>query len=389
MVNERGYYRPTYDELLAGRIAQAQELFGEDIDTSNTSPLGKFIRLSVQDLADAYEAQEIIYYSRFPHTATGQNLDRLMPFAGITRNPATRAEHTIKFTGTANHVIPVGFLVGTTGEEEFYLVNAITLDENGVGSGTVQCTELGTIGNVKLGAITEIINPDVDVSAIEHTDIVTVAEEEESDADLRARFDVAIEGSGSGTASAIRGAVMRINGVRSCLIVENDSGVTDANGIPPHSFEAYVYAPATLNQQIGAAIFSKKPLGIKSHGTSGVNVVDVSGNTQVVYFSPVSEVAVYMKVSVKTDTHFELNGVEQIKTALLTYVNNLKNGEDVIFTSLYQYIFQVSGVRDVASLMLSGDGTQYAAANISVGTDKVASLRSDDIAIEVSAYEDH
>lgn len=91
MVNEQGYYRPTYDELLAGRIAQAQELFGEDIDTSNASPLGKFIRLSVQDLADAYEAQEIIYYSRFPHTATGQNLDRLMPFAGITRNPATRA----------------------------------------------------------------------------------------------------------------------------------------------------------------------------------------------------------------------------------------------------------------------------------------------------------
>ena len=179
MVNEQGYYRPTYDELLAGRIAQAQELFGEDIDTSNASPLGKFIRLSVQDLADAYEAQEIIYYSRFPHTATGQNLDRLMPFAGITRNPATRAEHTIKFTGTANHVVPVGFLVGTTGDEEFFLVNEVTLNDSGVGSGTVQCTELGTIGNVKLGSITEIVNPDVDVSAIEHTGIVPDRGEQE------------------------------------------------------------------------------------------------------------------------------------------------------------------------------------------------------------------
>ena len=94
-VNEKGYIRPTYDELLEARIAQAQELFGDDIDTSDASPPGKFIRLAVQDLADAYEAQEIIYYARFPNTATGQNLDRLMPFAGISRNPATRASHTV------------------------------------------------------------------------------------------------------------------------------------------------------------------------------------------------------------------------------------------------------------------------------------------------------
>lgn len=388
MVNEQGYYRPTYDELLAGRIAQAQELFGEDIDTSNASPLGKFIRLSVQDLADAYEAQEIIYYSRFPHTATGQNLDRLMPFAGITRNPATRAEHTIKFTGTANHVVPVGFLVGTTGDKEFFLVNEVTLNDSGVGSGTVQCTELGTIGNVKLGSITEIVNPDVDVSAIEHTGIVTVAEDEESDADLRARFDIAIEGSGSGTASAIRGAVMRINGVRSCLIVENKNATADADGRPPNSFEVYVYAPPTLNQQIGEAIFSKKPLGIQSHGTTSVTVEDVSGHEQTVYFSHVSEVTVSIKVAVKKDTHFELNGVEQIKNALLEYVNSLKNGEDVIYANLYKYIFQVSGVKDVTSLTLSTNGTTFTAANISISSDKVASLSANNITVEVSAYAD-
>ena len=59
-INEKGYLRPTYDEILEDRIALAQELWGQEIDTSDASTLGKFIRLSVQDLADAYEVQEIL-----------------------------------------------------------------------------------------------------------------------------------------------------------------------------------------------------------------------------------------------------------------------------------------------------------------------------------------
>jgi len=387
-VNEKGYIRPSYDELLESRILQAQELFGENIDTSNSSPLGKFIRLAVQDLADAYEAQEIIYYARFPNTATGHNLDRLMPFAQITRNPPTRAEHEIKFTGTANHEIEVGFLVGTTGDETFYLVNPVTLDESGVGTGIVQCTELGTSGNVQLGKITEIINPDADVLAIQHTDIITLAEDEESDAELRKRFSVTLAGAGSGTAAAIRGAVMRVGGVKSCLIVENKEATTDADGRPPNSFEVYVYAPDTLNQEIGEAIFSKKPLGIKSHGDIAVTVLDVTGKEQTVNFSHVAEIGLHIKVVVEKDTHFELDGEEQIKTALVSYVENLGSGEDVIFTRLYKCIFGVAGVKDVSELSISNDGASYASTNIIIGPDEVATLSAADIEIEVTTYAD-
>ena len=83
-LDEKGFLRPTYDELLKGRIEQAQKLFGEDIDTSETTALGKFIRLSVYDLAKAWESLEVCYYARFPNTATGASLDRLCPFAGIS-----------------------------------------------------------------------------------------------------------------------------------------------------------------------------------------------------------------------------------------------------------------------------------------------------------------
>ena len=380
-VNEQGYLRPTFEELLEARIAQARELFGDDIDTSDASPLGKFIRLAVQDLADAYEAQEVIYYCRFPNTATGQSLDRLMPFAGITRNPATRAEHAVTFTGTAGYEIPSGFLVGTKGGTEFYLVNPVTLDENGTGEGVVQCTVAGTDGNVMLEEISEIINPDADVEAIAHTDILVVAEDEETDGALRKRFETAIAGSGSGTVASIRGSVMRVTGVNSCLVIANDEDEADAGGRPPHSFEVFVHAPDSANQEVAEAIFEKKPLGIKTHGTTAVEVVDVSGNTQTVYFSRVAELSIGIKLTVVTDNDFELDGVNQIKTALLEYVNSLEAGEDVIYTSLYKHIFSVTGVVDVTALTLSKNGAAYSTGNIAVAEGEVATLSAANIEV--------
>lgn len=388
MIDETGYVRPTYDELLALRIEEAKEFFGDDIDTSNASPLGKYIRLGVKHLAEAFEGQEQIYYARFPHTATGQSLDRLMPFANISRNNATRAEHLIGFVGNADYEIPVGFLVGTIGDETFYLVNPVKLDSEGKGQGIVQCTELGTVGNVKLGTITEIINPDVNVTGISHDDIETIGEDKESDADLRDRFDVAIEGSSSGTALAIRGAVMRVNGVRSCIVTENDTDSVDEDGRPPHSFEVYVHAQESARLGIAEAIFSKKPLGVPSYGTTSETIVDVQGNDKIVYFTPVADTPLHITLKVATDDEFELNGVEQIKAALMSYVNHLKAGEDVIYTNLYRYIHNVAGVRDTLELKLSTDGSTYYAGNVIADKGEVIVLDVENIKVEVSAYAD-
>lgn len=387
MVNEQGYMRPTYDDLLEGRIALAQELFGDDIDVSADSALGKFIRLSVQDLADAYEAQEIIYYSRFPNTAEGTSLDRLMPFAGITRNAATRAEHAVTFTGTADAVVPAGFLVGTAGDEEFYLLNDVTLDNTGNGAGVVACTELGEVGNVAVGAITEIVNPSIDVTSITHTATVSSGTEIETDAELRERFAQAITGVGAATMSSIKGAVMRVSNVKSCVVRENDTNET-VNGIPPHGFEVFVHAPVSANQEIAEAIFSKKPIGIPSAGDISVEVEDVSGGLQTVKFSRVAETPIYIKVTVQIDAEYELDGQAQIKDALLAYFDELEVGDNVILSRMYKQIFNVAGVVDVSSLALSTDNSSFTSANVAISTDKVATLIAENITITEARYTD-
>lgn len=80
-LTSKGFERLTYDEIVNKKIQKAKELFGEDIDTSELTPLGKFIRINAFDLAEAEEEAEYIYYSIFPNTAhgfsNGLDLDRL------------------------------------------------------------------------------------------------------------------------------------------------------------------------------------------------------------------------------------------------------------------------------------------------------------------------
>ncbi len=66
VLTDKGFQRPTYDDLLTRQENRAKTLFGEDIDTSSQSILGKYIRLNVEDLAECYELLEEIYYAIFP-----------------------------------------------------------------------------------------------------------------------------------------------------------------------------------------------------------------------------------------------------------------------------------------------------------------------------------
>lgn len=386
--DEKGFHRPTYEQLLQTRIEQAKLLFGEDIDTAETTTFGKFIRLSVTDLEEAWETLEAVYYARFPNTASGTSLDRLLPFAGISRNPATRAEHEIKLTGQAGTTVGNGTIFSTSNNITFYLLNDVTLGDSGTAKGIVACTESGTVGNVALGKITEIVNPVSGLDSIEHTDVVTLGENTESDAAVRLRFQKTIAGGGSSTADSIIASVLRITGVQGCMLVENDTDETDEDGRPPRSFECYVYAPSEQYQAVAEAIFDKKPVGIKSHGTLSYQVADEGGTYHTIKFSEVTELNVYIKIAVKVNALFASDGVEQIKNNLLYYINSLSNGEDLNYTTLFGYIHSVAGVCTTTSLKVSTDNKTFTTNDVICSPSQIVRVKAANITVEESAYVD-
>lgn len=385
-LTEKGFKRPIFSEILDDQIQRAKELFGEDIETDEKTPLGKFIRITVYDLARAYEDLENIYYARFPNTARGTSLDRLCVFAGITRNPPTAAQHTIKFTGVKGYEIAAGTLVATNDNVEFYVEDNVTIGENETAETTVRCTELGTIGNVTVGAIEKFVNPDANVYTIEHIARVTIATDEENDTALRKRFAETIAGTGSATAEAIKAEVMRVTNVRSCRIVENDKDTTDADGRPAHSFETYVAADEDIYKEVAAAIFRKKPVGIQSYGTITETVTASDNTPHVIRFSPIDFLNIVVSVKVQKTAYFPVDGEERIKANIINYIAGFAAGEDVNLSSLYGYVHSVEGVA-FADITLKAAGGS-ATTRVSVPVNKAANLLKENITVTVTDYAD-
>lgn len=388
-ITEQGFIRPTYEELYAIQVERAKALFGDTIETSTDTPLGKYIEITVKDIEEAYEMLEDCYYSRFPQTASGLALDRLCTFVGISRNPATPARHNVKFSGTVDYTIPAGTLVRTVDNIEFFTVNDATIaaaevgDETGSVVTTVECTESGVIGNVKVGSInTLVVNPSPNISGIEHTAIVEWGQPQETDTELRERFTATVSIQGSGTINSIAAAVLAVQNVDNVLIIENNTNQT-VDGRPPHSFEVFVVAPTTKNQEIADAIFAKKPIGIKAVGDIECSVTDYSGTEHSIYFSRTTETSIYVSIKIKTNNLYESDGADQIKAAIVNHINELSNGEDVILSSLYGYIYGINGVTEVTELKLSTDGTTYTTSNITIAANQIARCSNEHVVVEV------
>jgi len=384
-----GFNRPSYDEIVSGMEQKAKELLGDDIDTSALSVLGKFLRITAYDISEVYNDLEATYYARFPNTTSGISLDRLCVFAGITRNPATYARHEITVTGTAGTTIGAGgLLVGNEDNLTFYNESEFTIDSGGTAQEViVAATEAGSIGNVD--SITTIINPVTGVTGITYEGLEEQGKDIESDYDLRKRFSQAVSGAGSCNVDAIRGYISRISGIESVVIVENDSNQTDSGGRPAHSFEVYVYGEAD-EQEIAEAIFLKKPLGITTVSTATgdnaitKNVIDKGGYTHVIHFSKVSEIEIYINVTIKTNITYTQDGATAIKNKLVAYVNSLGVGASVVTSAMYSHVFEVTGVTEVVSITQHKSGQSESSATIVCSESEVPITSAANITVVVT-----
>lgn len=373
MLTELGYTRRTYDEIVDDKIERAQELFGEDIETDETTPLGKFIRINAYDQALAEEEAEAIYYARFPNTATGISLDRLCAFAGISRNSAEPAQYKIRAKGEAGKIIPFGFLVGTESELNYYCTADTEIGEDGTCEFTAECTTAGTDGNVSASDINIIVNPSADVEEVCGISVVKAGVDVESDYSLRQRFNEAKEGQGSCNENSIKTALLRVPTVASASVIVNESDTEDSSGRPPHSFECFISGGEKYQEEIAKAIYEKKPIGIKTFGTQSCMIIDEGGYSHIINFSHTSNLDVTVNIKIKTNTDFNtVTGIDEIKDNIITYINGLGVGSDVILSSLYGKVHAVVGVSEVTELLLGSDGSGLSTDNVTVSEWEIA-----------------
>ncbi|GGA31020.1 baseplate J/gp47 family protein [Psychrobacillus lasiicapitis] len=388
-LDSKGYKRKTYDDLLNDMSAKAKQHFGEDANVSERSVLGIILRIMAWFLSLVWQDNENVYYSAYRKTAEGAQLDMLLPYAGITRNLDQYAFGALEITGTPNHLVSAGFLVSKINSDIFFeTTEDVVIGSNGKGIVEIKAVELGSIGNTAANTITEIVNPDADVISVTNLADTSGGREKETELEARERASITVEGMGSATTNAIRANLLKIPSVRAATVTENFGDEPDVYGAPMRSIQAFVLGGT--DEEIAYAIFEKKAGGIQPYGTTYVNVIDDSGNPQLIGFTRAIEIPIYIKANVTTNSSFPSKGIDQIKSALIRYVGGvdvdssvyagLNMGEDVIESRLIARAYQVIGLEDI-TFELSTDGIDYSESNVNIGLQEVAQLNAANIEV--------
>ena len=376
-LNKDGFNRMRYADIIAEMNSRAKSVFGADVNLSEYSPLGMFFKVVAFSMAVIWQLAEYVYYGAYKDTAEGYQLDGVCQYIGITRKPASYATGTVTFTGTAGTVIPLQFLV-STGTYQFWTQQIATIPSGGTVDVPIRALELGNTSNVLAGTITTIVNPLTGVASVTNALSTTGGADVETDELLRARYDESISLGGASTTSAIEAELLQVQNVVDARVIENVTMAT-VDGVPAKAFESTVYGG--IDADIADAIYRTKAAGIQAFGDTIVPITDDYGQVHNIGFSRVSEITIYVNVTLTTDDDFPIDGLTTIETNIIKYIGGtdadstkyygLGLGDDVVYTKIIGICHSVAGVTDV-SVTLSTDNITFTAANVAIATGEVA-----------------
>lgn len=166
----------TYQALLAAMLARVPN----DVDKREGSLIQTALGPAGYALEDAYLTLDRIQRSAFGLTAVGEDLDRKVAEAGLSRYRATAAVRLGEFGGE----VPIGSRFSTnTSDPLFFTVT----ERLGPGRYRLACETAGAVGNHYTGALVAVTHVPGLTSA-RLTDILIPGDDQEGDEALRARW---------------------------------------------------------------------------------------------------------------------------------------------------------------------------------------------------------
>lgn len=197
-----------------------------------------------------------------------------------------------------------------------------------------------------VGVISKLVSTLPAISSTTNIQEVVRGRLTETDEELRVRIASTSQNRGVATHGAISAALRNLNGVSSVTLLENDTTVTDTNGLPPHSISPVIVGGE--DEDIALALLDNKAAGIPTYGTSSYTFIDDEGVNRTMYFTRPALFNIAVRVTYTTYTEETLTtGIsEVIKQTVEDYVNNtLSIGEDVIPARFLRPLYGVtSGV---------------------------------------------
>ena len=356
------------------------------------------VTFNVAYLVAIWSLGRALYNSRSRDKATGDALDQIGSLIGVPRLGARASTATVTLTGTSGTIVPTGTLFEVTGSKARFALDAAVTLASGTGSGTVTAVQTGPIQAVA-GTLTAIVNSVSGLSAVTNPADAVLGRAIETDAQYRVRQTQALYRAGTGTLAALLAELTALEDVEEVYVYENGTDTTDADGIPPHSFEAVLrLASGGSAQKVGETLWANKPAGIRAYGDTDVEVLDSAGRTQVVAFTEATERPVYIEAAVtQVDPRtFPADGAARIEAAILAAAADMATiGTAVNYGVLYAAIFsgyvdsdgvvavaKCPGVK-AAALLIGFSDPPASSSNLAIGVREIAIFETTRTVVEV------
>lgn len=384
-VSADGITAPAYAEILEYLQAKAQGIFGNDVVLTADSQDGQLLAIFAAALSDVNSQAIAVYNSYNPNTAIGSALDGAVKTNGISRRVATHSTVDLTVVGRAGTVITNG-VASDTFEQRWTLPASVTIPLSGQITVTATAEEVGA-KQAAAGTVTTIATPTFGWQTVTNALAATPGVAVETDAELREQQAVSTATPSMSLWEGIASSVLTLPGVVAVSGKKNDTGSTDADGIPGHTIALVVEGGDA--DEIGATIFLKKGEGTGTYGSTTVTYNDSYGFPNTVKFSRPTQVAIGATITITPTLTYVVDADDDIKERIAEYVNSLDIGESVdIMRVLASAIKDTdTGIDtrfDVDSLLLSKNGATPAATSVALTWSEVATCDVSDITVTVN-----
>ncbi len=398
-VTPEGFNKKTLQDILTSinDRQRAAPALGPGFDTSTSTAAGQINGIMSSDFAELWELLEEAYHGTDPDAAEDYLLTALSGLTGTVRRAASPSRvpaPSQTFSLNAGATIPAGSLVARAGRPDIVFKTLVEITNSGgspaVLTGEVECISTGPI-DVPAGQLTVIVNPITGWTATTNLVDASLGRYVDSDITLRQRRIAQLQLRGGSTVAGIEADLLDVDAVpaladiRDVIVLENTDDVA-VGGIPAHAFEAVIDdgdTPTVPDNTIAQVIWDSRPAGIKSAGSSSGTATDKTGDPQTVAFSRVTLKPVYIGITVATNADFPIDGVAQVKDALVAYGATFGIGDDVIALALRARSLLVAGVTDAPVFTLGFAPAPAGTVNLPVSSRERATFSTTNIVVSV------
>lgn len=371
-VDATGFHYPDYPTVLQYLTDEYKAIYGADTYLAPDSQDGQWLAIQALAIFDTMQVAAAVYSSFSPLTAQADALSRNVKINGIRRRAATYSTADLLIIGTAGTVIANGQAEDTL-SQKWNLPASVTIPPGGSITVTATAVDIGAI-TAAANTINKIATPTLGWQSVDNVAAATVGDPVETDAELRRRQTFSTALPSLTVLDGTIGAVASVPGVTRFRGYENDSDVTDANGIPAHSIA--IVAEGGDQQAIGDAIAIKKTPGTGTYGTTTVTTYDQYGLPNLINFFRPTPAAIGVEVTIQALTGYTTGFADLIAAAVAASIQALEIGDDVLITKLYvpaNLPGQAAGATfDITQLRIKKNAGAFGTSNLTLAFNEVA-----------------